>query len=107
MEADPGNLTYPGLVLNGLQNLIMWAIHIATLVASLWAFIDCARRRPDAFPAIDRKSKNLWLGLTGAAVVVSLAGFSPLGMLGLASIIVAAVYLLDVRPKIAEITGGR
>ncbi|MGV1004035.1 MAG: DUF2516 family protein [Candidatus Nanopelagicales bacterium] len=94
-------------MLSGLQNLIMWTIHIAALGASLWALVDCARRRPDAFPAIDRTSKNLWLGLTGAATLVSLAGFSPLGLLGLASIVVSAIYLLDVRPKIAEITGGR
>ena len=50
---------------------------------------------------------QLWLVLTGAAVLVSLAGFSPLGILGIASIVISGIYLLDIRPRIQEITGQR
>ena len=49
----------------------------------------------------------MWLALTGGATLVSLATFSPIGILGIASIVIAGVYLLDIRPKIAEITSGR
>ena len=38
---------------------------------------------------------------------MSLAQFSPIGILGIASIVIAAVYLLDIRPKIAEILSGQ
>lgn len=100
-------LAYPEIVLNSLSHLILLVIHWATLIAAVWAFVDCLRRRPDAFPAIGRQTKGIWLALTGAAVLVSFLGFSPMGMLGIAAIVVAAVYLLDVRPRIAEITGGR
>ncbi len=94
-------------MLHGLQNLIVLALHYATLVVSVWAFVDCLRRRADAFPAISRQTKNVWLALTGGATVVSLLGFSPLGMFGLAAMVIAGIYLLDVKPRIAEITGGR
>jgi len=90
-----------------LTHWILWIIGFGTLVVSAWAFIDCIRARPDAFPAIGRQSKGMWLALTGGATLVSLATFSPIGILGIASIVIAGVYLLDIRPKIAEITSGR
>jgi Protein of unknown function (DUF2516) len=93
--------------MNTLTTAILWAIDLATLVASAWAFIHCLRTRPDAFPAIGRQSKGLWLALTGGATLVSLAWFNPIGILGIASIVIASVYLLDIRPKIAEILSGR
>ncbi len=91
----------------GLQSWILTTVSLATLVAAAWAFVDCLRRRQDAFPAIGRHSKGLWLALTGGALLVSLAGFSPMGLLGIAAIVISAVYLLDIRPKLAEITSGR
>jgi Protein of unknown function (DUF2516) len=93
--------------MNTLTTAILWAIDLATLVGAAWAFIHCLRTRPDAFPAIGRQSKGLWLGLTGGATLVSLAWFSPIGILGIASIVIASVYLLDIRPKIAEILSGQ
>jgi hypothetical protein len=93
--------------MNLLTNAILMVIGLATLVASAWAFIHCLRTRPDAFPAIGRQSKGLWLALTGGATLVSLAQFSPIGILGIASIVIASVYLLDIRPKIAEILSGQ
>jgi uncharacterized membrane protein len=89
-----------------LSSWILFAVNIATLIASAWAFVHCLRSRPDAFPAIGRSSKGLWLALTGGAVVISLAGFSAMSMFGIAAIVIAAVYLLDIRPKIIEITSG-
>jgi len=89
-----------------LSSWLLFALNIATLVASAWAFVHCLRSRPDAFPAIGRRSKNLWLALTGGAVLVSLAGFSATSIFGIAAIVIAAVYLLDIRPRITEITSG-
>jgi Protein of unknown function (DUF2516) len=94
-------------MISGLTGWILWTINLATLAAAVWAFASCLRTRPDAFPAIGRSSKGLWLALTGAAVLVSLAGFSPLGILGIASIVISGIYLLDIRPRILEITGRR
>ena len=92
---------------SGLSSTILWTINLATLIASAWAFISCVRTRPDAFPAIGRRSKGLWLALTGGATVVALAGFSAMSILGIAAIVISAIYLLDIRPRIQEITGQR
>jgi len=90
---------------------LLIAISIATLIMSAFAFVDCARRRPDAFPAVGRRSKQLWMALTGGAALIGLVNVSlwrnPIGFLGIAAIVIAGVYLLDIRPRIQEITGQR
>ena len=92
---------------SGLASWFLWVINFATLIAAVWAFVSCLRTRPDAFPAIGRRSKGLWLALTGGATVVARAGFSAMSILGIAAIVISAVYLMDIRPRILEITGGR
>jgi hypothetical protein len=86
-------------------------LDLALFVAATWAFIDCVRRRPDAFPAIGRSSKGLWLVLTGLAAVYGLGAVlsasPPMGIIAIAAVVITAVYLLDIRPKIIEITSGR
>ncbi len=79
------------------------------LVVKAFAFIDCLRRPQQAFPAIGRQNKVLWLALTGASAVTGLLlnYVSPFGIVGLAGIVVSLIYLFDVRPKILEITGRR
>jgi hypothetical protein len=94
-------------MLSGLTNMILLVIDLATIGAAGFSFIDCLRRRPDAFPAIGRSSKNLWLALTGGSTLVALAFFSPIGILGIAAIVISGIYLLDIRPRIQEITGQR
>ena len=79
------------------------------LVVKAFAFIDCLRRPQQAFPAIGRQNKVLWLALTGASAVTGLLlnYVSPFGIVGLAGIVVSLIYLFDVRPKILESTGRR
>ena len=64
-----------------------------------WSVFDCAIRRHDAFPAVDKLTKPAWLAIL---VVSSLFGTwlspSPIGPLSLISVIVSAVYLADVGP---------
>jgi hypothetical protein len=70
-----------------------------------FAFIDCIRRPTAAFPAVGRQSKILWLVLTGLAALTALIPGQTFGLFGIAGIVVALVYLFDVRPRIREITG--
>ena len=86
------------------QNLVELILWIVFGVVKIWAFVDCVRRPTEAFPAVGRVSKLLWVLLTGVAM---LTGFIPgltLGIIGIAGVVVALVYLFDVRVKIAEIT---
>jgi hypothetical protein len=74
-----------------------------------WAVIDCATRKAAAFPAVNKLTKPAWLailvfsGLFGSLNVLG----SQIGPISLISVIVAAVYLADVRPAVREISGGR
>ena len=90
--------------------IIYEVIRWACVVGGVFAFIDAATRRPDAFVAIDRQTKKFWLIALGLGVVAQLIfpaiGFGLLSILGLAGIVAAIVYLVDVRKKIIEITRG-
>lgn len=87
-----------------VQDLVILALWIVLLVVKGAAFIDCVRRPPQAFPAVGRKSKVLWLVLTGLAALVGLLPGATLDIFGIAGTVIALVYLFDVRPKIIEIT---
>ena len=89
---------------------IYLVINLAVLVLSAWAFVDCLRRRPDAFPAIGRSSKTVWAVLTGLSALYALstmlAGSPPMGLIAIAGMVVTGLYLLDLRPKLIEVTSG-
>lgn len=86
------------------QNLVITVLWVVFGVVKIWAFVDCARRPAQAFPAVGRVSKVLWLLLTGIAMLTGLIPGLTLGIIGIAGVIVALVYLFDVRVRIAEIT---
>lgn len=81
---------------------IMFVLTVVFLVVKVWAFADCATRPPAAFRAAGKQNFWLWLVLTGVAALLAIALPSPLNLFGLAGIIIALVYLLDVRPNVAE-----
>ena len=91
--------------------IIYLVLNLALLICATWAFVSCVRTRPDAFPAIGRSSKGLWAVLTGLSTVYAIGGVlsdaAPMGLFAIAAVVITAVYLLDLRPKILEITGQR
>jgi len=96
-------------VFDTFQGILLFGLWVVMLGVKGFAFIDCLRRPAAAFPAVGRKSKVLWLILTGLAAGTGLLlnVVSPVGLIGLAGIVVSLVYLFDVRPRIAEITDRR
>jgi len=85
-----------------LQSLIVQILFFGFLAVKVWAVVDCATRRPELFPAAERRTKNFWLIITGLSAVTALVT-SPIGIFGLAGIVGSLVYLLDVRPRVAEV----
>jgi hypothetical protein len=75
-------------------------------VVELAAFGHCLLQRSDAFPAIGTMSKGIWLLMTFAAVVVTVLSLSAVGILGLIAITIAAIYLLDIRPRLRDAVDG-
>jgi MFS family permease len=93
-----------------VSELVYLAIYWACLGLGVFALVDAAIRRTDAYPAADRRTKNFWLALLGGGVLAQIV-FPPIGggllsILGLAGIVAAIVYLVDVRKRLIEVTRG-
>ena len=80
----------------------------ALMAVKVFAFVDAASRRKDAFVAADKMTKPAWLLILGLAVVVSLVlSPSPLGILSIIGTVAAFVYVLDARPALVSVTRRR
>ncbi|WP_283632089.1 DUF2516 family protein [Mycolicibacterium poriferae] len=89
-------------MLQGLVGYVLLALQIAVLVAVVYAFVHAAMQRPDAYPAVDKLTKPVWLVILGVAGLLVLV----LGIMGTAiGAVAAGIYLVDVRPKLLEIQG--
>ena len=88
-----------------LESLLYRALGLATLIIALWAFADALRRKPQMFPAADKRTKNFWMGMTGGATAVGLiSSVTVPGTLlpfTLAALVAASVYLADVKPSVS------
>jgi hypothetical protein len=87
-------------------------ISIAAFVFEAFAFIDAVRRPAPAFVAAGKQTKPIWLIILGVAMVVGLGyafyvgGASAISILPVAAFVAAAIYLVDVRPKVREFKTG-
>lgn len=88
------------------QNIIVLVLTIVGGAAALLALVHAATQRPDAFPAVDRQSKVVWVSIL---VVGSLFiwFFGLLSFLGIIGIVAVLIYLVDVRPRVDSIQNRR
>lgn len=82
-------------------------LRFALLAAEIYAFVDAARRRTDAFPAAGKLTKPAWLAILAISFAVTfffgiLGGF----LVGLAAAVATIVYFVDVKPALDEVTRG-
>lgn len=88
----------------------MWVIDKVGFLAGLFAFVHAVTQRADAYTAADRKTKPVWMAITGgSAAAMFLFDFYEAGLIfWVAGIVATLVYLVDVRPKLIEVQkGGR
>ncbi|KQY39175.1 MULTISPECIES: DUF2516 family protein [Nocardia] len=93
-------------MVNGMTSLILLILWIGAFGATVFALIHAVRQRSDAFTAVDKMTKPIWLAILGGALVFLLIGIGGLGMLSFIAIIATGVYLADVRPKVDEVQRG-
>ncbi len=96
-------------VVGSLQSGVLLLLGIGSLLLTGFAFVDVLRRKASLFPHVGRLTKPVWLGILGAAFLISIVSFgysSTLGFLNVIGVIAAGVYLADLRPKLKEISGG-
>jgi hypothetical protein len=87
-----------------VQGFVGTLLYIGALALVGFALFDAIRTPERAFPAAGKKTKNLWLVILGiAAAVIFVVG--PLNILGMAGVVGAGVYMVDVRPAVKQIPG--
>jgi hypothetical protein len=93
-------------------NVFFTVLSVAAFGFEAWAFVDALRRPAQAYTAVGKLSKPLWLIITGVAMVVGLGyafyvrGASVTSILPVAAFVAAAVYMADVHPKVKEFKTG-
>lgn len=84
----------------GVVALISWALFLL----ALFAFVDAAVHREDAYRAASKNNKGFWLIILGiSAVVMKL--FPILSFLPVIGLVAVIVYMVDVRPAVREVSG--
>lgn len=91
-------------------NLFFWVLLLGAFVIEGWAFGDALRRPSAAFPAAGKQTKPIWLVILGVAFVIGIGGavgyLALLSIFPIAAFVAAAIYLVDVRPKIKSTRPG-
>ncbi|TCP52959.1 uncharacterized protein DUF2516 [Tamaricihabitans halophyticus] len=92
-----------------LARLIVLVIDWLALPVGVFAFVNAAVQRADAYTAADRMTKPAWLGITGGGTAALLLfSFHNIGMMfWIAGLVAVLVYIVDVRPKLNEVQRGQ
>jgi hypothetical protein len=78
---------------------------LGALVLKVWALADAVYRPGPAYAAAGKLTKPAWVAILAVALLLTGGDFA--GLLGLASVVAAIVYLVDVRPAVRELGPGR
>jgi Ca2+/Na+ antiporter len=88
------------------QSLVMLVLGLLAFVAQIVAIGDAVRHRPDAFVAASKQTKQRWLIILGVAAAIGFVSLlNPLNIFNLIAFVAAAVYLVDVRPALRQVSG--
>lgn len=88
------------------QSAVITALWLIAGIASTVALIHAALQRSDAFPAVDRQTKLIWVLILAVATLV-LWLFGPVQIFGIIGVVAMLVYLVDVRHRVDEVQGKR
>jgi uncharacterized membrane protein YoaK (UPF0700 family) len=88
------------------QSLVMLVLGVLAFVAQIVAIGDAVRHRSDAFVAASKQTKQRWLIILGVAAAIGFVSLlNPLNIFNLIAFVAAAVYLVDVRPALRQVSG--
>lgn len=93
--------------LDGFRLLLSLGLLILALGVKVWALVDAIRHRTDAYPAAGKRTKTLWVAILSVAAAVQVITLNPLNFLDLIGVAAAIIYLVDVRPALQQVEGGR
>ena len=91
-------------------DIFFWVLLLGAFVIEAWAFFDAIRRPATAFQAAGKQTKPIWLVILGVAFVIGIGGainrLQLLSLFPIIAFVAAAIYLVDVRPKIKSLKSG-
>ncbi len=80
---------------------------VASVIVQAVAVVHCLTQRGDGFTAIGTLPKGVWIAILAICVVLTLLLRTPLSIFALVGLGAAAIYLLDVRPGLRDLSDGR
>ncbi|QXQ15635.1 DUF2516 family protein [Skermania piniformis] len=89
----------------GVAGIVLLGLQLLAVAGAVFAVVHAARQRGDAFTAVDKLSKPIWLAILAASLLVLLV-FGPVQLLGIIAVVAVIVYLVDVRPRVDEVQRG-
>jgi hypothetical protein len=98
---------YPVRVVFQFESLVWEIAFFVLLAVKVFALIDALTRPTEAYVAAGKLTKPGWLVILGLTVAAALVWPSVIGLLSIVGIVAAFVYLLDVRPALAQMTRRR
>lgn len=97
-----------------LQTYVIIVLAVLAFGMEVYALVDAARTRADAFAAAGKLTKGKWTAILAVAAALGFLALplggggmlSSLGMLSIVAVVASAVYLVDVKPAVRQIRGG-
>jgi hypothetical protein len=80
---------------------------ILSLIVQGVALVHCLTQRGEGFPAIGTLPKGVWVAILAVCILLTLLVGTAIGIFGLIGIAAAAIYLLDVRPGLRDLSDGK
>ncbi|NAZ88626.1 DUF2516 family protein [Kineococcus indalonis] len=96
-----------------VQYGVLLVIAIAAFAFAAFALVDALRRQGAAFTAAGKRTKTFWVAILAVATAIGFVSLPPIsaagvpGLLGILSVVAAAVYVADVRPAVRQFGGRR
>ncbi|MDV9187202.1 DUF2516 family protein [Streptomyces sp. SR27] len=88
----------------GFDSLLSLVIFLVFTGFAVAALVFAAMAREDAYRAAEKQTKKFWLIILGINLVLNL--LLPMLFLQIAGLIAAIVFMVDVRPALAQVSGG-
>ncbi|MFH8627247.1 DUF2516 family protein [Streptomyces sp. NRRL B-24572] len=90
----------------GFDSLLSLAMFLVFTGFAVAALVFAALAREDAYRAADKQTKKFWLIILGINLALALLLPSSMFFLQIAGLIAAIVFMVDVRPALAQVSGG-
>jgi sterol desaturase/sphingolipid hydroxylase (fatty acid hydroxylase superfamily) len=93
-------------IFGSIQSTLVLVLGVLALGCEVFALVDALRHRPDAFAAAGKRTKTFWAVVLAVALAIGIiVVLNVLNFIGILAFVAAAVYLVDVRPALRQVSG--